>query len=159
MKIFTIGVYNSTELQFFKKLTENNIDTFCDIRQRRGVRGRDYAFVNSIYLQQKLKNIGIKYSHILSLAPTAEIREKQKAEDAKLGEHKRDRNKLGKVFSDEYKKNIICKFDFNSFVEQLENMGAENVAFLCVEEKASACHRSIVAEEMKKRYHYEVIHL
>lgn len=159
MKIFTIGVYNSTELQFFKKLSENNIDTFCDIRQRRGVRGREYAFVNSIYLQQKLEKMGIKYAHILSLAPTTEIREKQKIEDAKLGEHKRDRNKLGKVFSDEYKKNIISKFDFDSFVEQLENIGAENVVFLCVEEKASACHRSIVAEEMKKRYNYEITHL
>ncbi len=159
MKIFTIGVYHSTEQQFFKKLTENTIDTFCDIRQRRGVRGREYAFVNSTYLQQKLEDLGITYAHILSLAPTTEIREKQKAEDIKLGEHKRDRNNLGQVFSDEYKKNIICKFDFDSFVEQLENTGAKNVVFLCVEEKANACHRSIVAEELKKRYTYEVIHL
>lgn len=159
MKIFTIGVYNSTEQQFFQKLIENGIDTFCDIRQRRGVRGREYAFVNSRYLQQKLDGMGIQYAHILPLAPTKEIREKQKAEDIKLGEHKRDRNKLGQVFSDEYKKNIICKFDFNAFVKQLQNIGAKNVVFLCVEEKASACHRSIVAEEMKKRYNYEVIHL
>lgn len=58
MKIFTIGVYNSTELQFFKKLSENNIDTFCDIRQRRGGRGREYAFV--------LRKSGAKiyYGHI-----------------------------------------------------------------------------------------------
>ena len=70
MKIFTIGVYASTELLFFKKLAENKIDTFCDIRQRRGVRGREYAFVNSTYLQQKLKVTGIQYTHILSLAPT-----------------------------------------------------------------------------------------
>lgn len=159
MRIFTIGVYASTELLFFKKLAENKIDTFCDIRQRRGVRGHEYAFVNSTYLQQKLKVTGIQYTHILSLAPTTEIREKQKIEDTKLREHKRDRNKLGKFFSDEYKKNIICKFDFDSFVEQLKNMGAENVVFLCVEEKANACHRSIVAEEMKRRYNYEVTHL
>lgn len=159
MKIFTIGVYNSTEQLFFKKLVDNDIDTFCDIRQRRGVRGREYAFVNSIYLQKKLADIDIKYAHILALAPTTEIREKQKAEDIRLGEHKRDRNKLGKVFSDEYKKNIICNFDFDSFVEQLENIGATNVVFLCVEERANACHRSIVAEEMQKRYNYEIIHL
>ena len=38
-------------------------------------------------------------------------------------------------------------------------MGAENVVFLCVEEKANACHRSIVAEETKRRYNYEVTHL
>ncbi len=44
MNIFTIGVYGSTEQQFFDKLIENRIDTFCDIRQRRGVRGKEYAF-------------------------------------------------------------------------------------------------------------------
>ena len=78
MKIYTIGVYNSTEQQFFSKLIDNNIDTFCDIRQRRGVRGSEYAFVNSNYLQTKLKELDIKYAHILDLAPTSEIREKQK---------------------------------------------------------------------------------
>ena len=70
MKIYTIGVYNSTEQQFFSKLIDNNIDTFCDIRQRRGVRGSEYAFVNSNYLQTKLNELDIKYAHILDLAPT-----------------------------------------------------------------------------------------
>ncbi len=53
MEFFTIGVYNSSEKEFFDKLLENNIDTFCDIRQRRGVRGAKYSFVNSNRLQQK----------------------------------------------------------------------------------------------------------
>ena len=79
MKVYTIGVYGSTEQQFFGKLTENIIDTFCDIRQRRGVRGSEYAFVNSNYLQRKLAEMDIKYGHIIELAPTSEIREKQKA--------------------------------------------------------------------------------
>ena len=76
MRVYTIGVYNSTEQDFFEKLIENRIDTFCDIRQRRGVRGREYSFVNSNYLQMKLDDLGIKYAHILDLAPTTEIREK-----------------------------------------------------------------------------------
>lgn len=54
MEFFTIGVYNSTEKEFFDKLTQNNIDTFCDIRQRRGVRGAKYAFVNKNRLEQRL---------------------------------------------------------------------------------------------------------
>ena len=77
MKIYTIGVFGSTEQQFFGKLVENKIDTFCDIRQRRGVRGSEYAFVNSNYLQHKLAEMDIKYGHIIELAPTTEIREKQ----------------------------------------------------------------------------------
>ena len=54
--IYTIGVYNSTEVEFFNKIKSNQIELFCDIRQRRGVRGSKYKFVNSIYLQNKLKN-------------------------------------------------------------------------------------------------------
>lgn len=37
MQFFTIGVYNSNEEEFFRKLISNDIDMFCDIRQRRGV--------------------------------------------------------------------------------------------------------------------------
>ena len=103
MEFFTIGVYNSTEQEYFKKLTENSIDTFCDIRQRRGVRGAKYAFVNSNRLQQKLNELDIKYGHVIDLAPTSEIRELQKEADAQLGELKRDRNKLGKIFTIAYK--------------------------------------------------------
>ncbi|WP_278752735.1 hypothetical protein, partial [Alistipes putredinis] len=61
MEFYTIGVYGSTEQSFFTKLKENGIDTFCDIRQRRGVRGKKYAYVNSTYLQNKLKEYGIKF--------------------------------------------------------------------------------------------------
>lgn len=158
MKIYTIGVYNSTEQQFFSKLIDNNIDTFCDIRQRRGVRGSEYAFVNSNYLQTKLNELDIKYAHILDLAPTSEIREKQKIEDARLGVQKKSRDVLGSVFTREYK-NKISSFDFDEFYDQLDRIGASRVVFFCVEEKATACHRSIVAQEMKERFKLEVIHL
>jgi uncharacterized protein (DUF488 family) len=158
MKIYTIGVYNSTEQQFFNKLIDNNIDTFCDIRQRRGVRGREYAFVNSNYLQTKLNKLDIKYVHILDLAPTSEIREKQKIEDIRLGVQKKSRDVLGSVFTREYK-NKISLFDFDEFYDQLERIGASKVVFFCVEEKATACHRSIVAQEMRERFKLEVIHL
>lgn len=158
MKIFTIGVFGSTEQQFFGKLAENNIDTFCDIRQRRGVRGREYAFVNSNYLQHKLAEMDIKYGHIIELAPTTEIREKQKSVDLANGERKRDRTQLGHTFIREYKKHIE-NYDFDALVSYLNEIGANHVVFFCVEQYASACHRSIVAEELHQRYNYEVIHL
>ena len=52
--IYTIGVYGFSESDFFQKLIENNIDTFCDIRRRRAVRGSLYAFVNGKRLQINL---------------------------------------------------------------------------------------------------------
>jgi len=158
MEFFTIGVYNSTETEYFNKLIENNIDTFCDIRQRRGVRGAKYSFVNSNRLQEKLNELDIKYGHVLDLAPTYEIRDLQKEADAKLGELKRDRNKLGKIFTIAYKDRVLEKFDFDSFIDKLDEVGANRVVLFCVEEKPEACHRSIVTDKLEK-IGYIITHL
>jgi uncharacterized protein (DUF488 family) len=158
MEFFTIGVYNSTEKEYFKKLIDNNIDTFCDIRQRRGVRGSQYAFVNSNRLQQKLNDLDIKYGHVFDLAPTSEIRDLQKESDNQKGELKRDRNKLGQTFTIAYIDRVLSKFDFDSFIDKLDEVGANRVVLFCVEEKPEACHRSIVTDKMEK-LGYKITHL
>ena len=159
MEFFTIGVYNSTEKEFFEKLTKNNIDTFCDIRQRRGVKGAKYSFVNSNRLQQKLNELEIKYGYVPELAPTSEIRGLQKEIDLEKGELKRERHELGKVFVIEFKNKILKNFDFETFIEKLDQVGANRVAFFCVEEFPEACHRSIVTDRLTDKYNYKVTHL
>lgn len=159
MEFYTIGVYNSTEMGFFDKLINNNIDTFCDIRQRRGVRGAKYSFVNSNRLQQRLNELKIKYVYIAHLAPTLEIRELQKQIDFEKGELKRERQKLGEVFVIEYKNRILKIFDFNMFFENLNQIGANRIALFCVEEHPEACHRSIVADRLMNNYNYKITHL
>lgn len=155
MKFFTIGVYHTSEPEFFAKLMDNGIDTFCDIRQRRGVRGSQYAFVNSQRLQQRLADLGIKYGHIERLAPTKEIRELQHADDARNGILKSERRELGPVFAKEYEKRILEHFDLDHFVDRLEEQGATRVALFCVEQHPAACHRSLVANRLKDKG-YEV---
>jgi len=159
MEFFTIGVYNSTEQEFFNKLVENRIDTFCDIRQRRAVRGSKYAFVNSNRLQNRLAELDIKYGHVLQLAPPKEIRELQKLADLQKGELKRERQELGGVFKSEYKNRILEGFDFDTFIENLENIGANRVVLFCVEERPEACHRSIVSNKLQDTYQYKVTHI
>ena len=159
MEFFTIGVYNSNEKDFFQKLIDNNIDTFCDIRQRRAVRGSKYAFVNSNRLQNKLAELDIKYGHVLKLAPLVEIRELQKQADLQKGELKRERQTLGETFTIEYKNRILENFDFESFLESLDNVGASRVVLFCVEERPEACHRSIVSNKLQNKYNYKVTHL
>ena len=159
MEFFTIGVYNSSENEFFQKISENKIDTFCDIRQRRGVRGSQYAFVNSNRLQEKLHEIGINYVHILDLAPTQAIRDLQKEVDLQNGELKRDRRQLGQIFTIEYKNRVLSKFDFENFIELLDRNGANRVVLFCVEEHAEACHRSIVANILNQQYNFKITHL
>lgn len=159
MEFFTLGVYHSTEAEFFRKLTENHINTFCDLRQRRGVRGSEYAFVNSIRLQEKLSELNIRYGHIIGLAPTTEIREHQKEDDARKGECKKGRRALGEVFVSEYRNKILASFDFRDFIERLKNIGADRVALFCVEDKPEACHRSLVAQKLRDEYGCRMIHL
>ena len=159
IKIFTIGVYNSTESSFFKKLISNNIDLFCDIRQRRGVRGSQYKYVNSNYLQDKLKELNIEYEYIKDLAPTNEIRQKQKDVDKHNGESKKQRLVLGNGFAFEYNKQILNNFDIDALIKKFENRNVNNIVLFCVEEHATACHRSLVAKKMAEKLNCEIINL
>jgi uncharacterized protein (DUF488 family) len=159
MHFFTIGVFNSTEEEFFRKLIKNKIDLFCDIRQRRGVRGSKYSFVNSNKLQGKLAQLGIHYEYISGLTPTQKIRDIQIKIDLDKHELKTERKVLGKSFSTEYKKSILDHFDFNSLLKNFEQLGSKRIVFFCVEELASACHRSLIAEKLQNDFHFEVTNL
>lgn len=159
MEFFTLGVYNSTEDDFFDKLVNYQIDTFCDIRQRRGVRGSEYAFVNSQRLQSRLAELDIKYGHLIDLAPTQKIRELQKEADKRAGELKRDRTHLGDIFEITYKDTILRNFDWDKLIEQLDEAGADKVVLFCVEEHHRACHRSIVADKIQEKFGINVTHL
>ncbi|GIQ57952.1 hypothetical protein Flavo103_10880 [Flavobacterium collinsii] len=152
MKIYTIGVYNSSEDAFFKKLTDNKIDTFIDIRQRRGVRGAKYSFVNSIKLQNKLTDLNIKYIHHLDLAPSTEVRNLQKIADLQNNNLKKDREELNDTFIDAFEKVILKKFDLKSFIDNLETNNSLNIVLFCVEENSNACHRSIVAKKIATEF-------
>lgn len=159
MKIYTIGVYGSTEEEFFGKLTKSKIDLFCDIRQRRGVRGRQYAFINSSYLQKKLSKLGIGYLYEKRFAPTREIREMQWAEDKKEHQTKKSREVLGHAFCCGYEKLILDKEDLNELMTTFESTKAQHIVLFCLESRPDACHRSLLAKRLSEKYHLEVIHL
>ena len=159
MKIFTIGVYNSSEQQFFDKLIANNIVNFCDIRRRRGVRGKKYSFVNSLRLQKKIMELDINYFHFLDLSPTNDIREAQKLEDKKKNVLKSKREHLGEVFSQLYQKNHLTIKNINHF-NSLINIEFENTVLFCVEEKPQACHRYLFVQHLAvNNPQIEIIHL
>jgi len=156
MLFYTIGVYGLTEEEFFKKLQNYNINLFCDIRQRRGVRGKKYSFVNSIRLQNKLKELNINYLHIKELAPTSEIRDKQKEDDKQKNILKSERHKLGNVFINEYNNCILKNYDFSNLLSYIKENNYQNIVFFCVEKEFLACHRSLVANELKNKYNFHI---
>jgi uncharacterized protein (DUF488 family) len=157
-RIVTIGVYGTDEAGFFQALTAAKVDTFCDIRLRRGVRGSTYAFVNSKRLQKKLAEMGIRYRHVKELAPSQAVRDKQKEEDKKIGVAKRSREQLGNAFVEAYEATCLIEFDSGQFIQGL-GPDAEVVAFFCVEREPEACHRSLVARRLHHFLGLDVEHL
>ena len=150
--IYTIGVYGLSEKEFFQKLIDNNIDTFCDIRLRRAVRGAQYAFANSERLQNKLAELSITYLHEMRLAPTTEIIKLQDKFDKEHKIKRRKREKLTGAFKTAYKTRILLKFDTRQFIKGLENSGTKKIVLFCVERSPNACHRSLVTDKLKEMF-------
>src|SRR5688572_13579440 len=146
--ILTIGVYGFTEDHFYRALQEAGVDLFCDIRRRRGMRGSQYAFVNSIYLQQRLAALGIRYVHRLDLAPSPGARDAQQRVDADAGVAKRQRLGLSEPFVQHYTNECLTQFDSNQFLHSL-GTDIHTIALFCVEAHPEACHRSLVAERLR----------
>lgn len=158
MKIITIGVYGFSEETFFKSLQEARVDTFCDIRQRRGVRGATYAFANSQRLQKRLAEFGVRYLYRRDLAPTKAIRLSQQEADKAEKVTKRQRAGLGQAFIDAYQAEILEGFDPQSFLDDLTD-DTRVVALFCVEREPAACHRLLVADKLQLELGFEVEHL
>jgi uncharacterized protein (DUF488 family) len=150
--IYTIGVYGLSEKEFFQKLTDHGIDTFCDIRFRRAVRGSQYAFANSQRLQDKLADLSIRYLHETALAPTTEIIKLQDKFDQEHKIQRRKREELTDVFKKAYNSNILSKFDIQQFIKNLEKSGTKKLVLFCVEKSPNACHRSLVTNKLKGIY-------
>jgi uncharacterized protein (DUF488 family) len=158
IELFTIGVYGSTPDRFFETLESARIDTFCDLRARRGVRGREYSFANANRLQEELAARGIAYRHLLSLAPSEEIRQAQWAADEETHTPKRLRTKLAPAFAEAYQAKVLDSLDPAWFLEQM-GPDARRIVLFCVEREPTACHRSLLANNLRDRLGVPVTHL
>jgi uncharacterized protein (DUF488 family) len=156
-RIATIGGYGFNEQTFVQTLRRATVDTFVDIRQRRGLRGSQYAFLNSTRLQRMLQEAGIRYVYAPELAPTTEVRDAQKKADAASGTLKRDRTELAPEFVKAYRARVLASFDADSFTERLGP--ATTIALFCVEAQPLACHRSLAADFLRDQIGAPVEHL
>ncbi len=158
MNFSTIGVYGCSEEAFFAALLGAGVDTFCDIRWRRGVRGKEYAFVNSNRLQQRLGQLGIRYVHLRELAPPPALRQRQYQADKAQGTAKRQRTGLDEAFVEGYCQAILAGFNAQAFQDKL-GPEARNVVLFCVEREPEACHRSILSQRLQRDLGITVTHL
>ena len=157
MQLATIGVYGFTAATFEAALRDADVSLVVDVRQRRGVRGSEYAWANSQRLQAMLADAGIAYRHEKDLAPTTELRHLQYAEDDRQGVGKRSRRELAPEYARRYIAEILDRFDLGELASELPEEGV--TALLCVERDPEACHRSLIAERLAGELESPVVHL
>ena len=153
----TIGVYGFSAEKFLGALRGAGVTRLLDVRQRRGVRGSEYAWANSQRLQTALADAGIDYEHVKELAPTTELRALQYREDARVGEGKRSRTVLAPEYRERYTAEILDHVDLETILGEMPS-GA-TWALLCVERDPEACHRSLVSQRMQDSHDVSVTHL
>lgn len=156
-RVVTIGVYGWTLEGFLEALRAVDTRLLLDVRQRRGVRGQEYSWANSVRLQRALAEAGVPYQHDPELAPTSELRHLQYAEDARRGVGKRSRIELAPDYRARYMDEILDRVDLDALARALPQAGSS--ALFCVERDPEACHRSIIAERLAANHGVIVTHL
>ena len=157
LNMVTIGVYGFNGESFLDRLRHAQVRLLLDVRQRRGVRGPEYAWANSRRLQAALAAAQIAYEHHPELAPTTELRRLQYAEDDRQGVGKRSRSELAAEYARRYTTEILDHADLTPVVSALPGSGT--AALLCVERDPQACHRSLIASRLATNHGVRVEHL
>ena len=155
--IATVGVYQSSLEDFLDTLRRHRVAMVVDVRQRRGVRGREYAWANTLRLQAALVQAGIRYRHLPELAPTTELRQLQYREDDRLRVGKRSRVELADEYRRRYLHEVLDQVDLGAILGSLPEDATS--ALLCVERDARACHRSLIAARLQDQYGVPTINL
>ena len=156
-RLATIGVYGFSVDEFLAALRGADVRILLDVRQRRGVRGREYSWANAKRLQAALADAGIEYRHHQEFAPTTELRRLQYREDDRQGVGKRSRVELAPVYARRYTAEILDRADLSALAAELPADGA--AALFCVERDPEACHRSLVAQRLDAEHGVAVTHL
>ncbi len=156
-RVATVGVYGATLERFLQSLADAGVGLVLDVRQRRGVRGPQYARANSRRLQRALAEASLGYRHLPELAASTELRQLQYAIDDANGVGKRSRAQLAPEYAERYRHEILAGVDLGGVVDSLPALGIG--ALLCVERDAAACHRSLIAARLAAEYGFEVLDL
>lgn len=159
--IITCGVYGFTAESFEQAIVQVKPYVFVDIRRRRGVRGAQYSFANSVHLQDMLARHGIRYVHALELASSEVAMKREGVMDKQQGIARHHRDHLSPAFIRDYRHDVLDAFDARAFVASLADDGPAPARLLlfCVERTPAACHRGLLAEEIHRQLGWERVDL
>ncbi len=133
--IYTIGYEGLDIQQFIIKLKNSNIQQLIDVREI--ALSRKNGFSKGI-LESELKNVGIRYKHYPSLGSPKDIR------------HQLHQDLDYKKFFEEYNEHVK-DIDVQESIKDIEGFSkVRKTVLLCFEKDFKTCHRSIIAQELKK---------
>ena len=143
MKLFTIGFTKTSAQDFFDRLKNSGAKKLVDVRlnnvsQLAGFAKRDDLrfFANQL--------CGIEYEHVPALAPTEDM----------LGEYRKNGGAWTK-----YEESFLALMK-QRHVEDLDPSRLDDGCLLCSEDKPHHCHRRLVAEYLRGKWHdVDIIHL
>jgi uncharacterized protein (DUF488 family) len=140
-KICTIGFTKKTLEEFITRLKKTGVQRVVDIRLNNS--SQLAGFAKSKDLEFILKQFGIEYISVKSLAP----------DKALLDKYHEDEN------WEEYEVNFKALMNKRNAVKTLNELQLDKKisCFLCSEDKPMKCHRRLVAEMLDKTF--EIVHL
>ena len=145
--IFTIGFTKKSAQHFFDLLKKNKIDIVLDVRLNNTSQLAGFSKYPDIqYFLRELADIN--YVSDNKFAPTEQILKDYKSKTITWDEYVVKFNNLMDERS-------IPKY----IIEMYENMEISNICLLCSEEKATNCHRTLVAKCFKETLGGTIIHL
>ncbi len=141
VRVYTIGFTKKTLEDFITRLRKNNIQRIVDIRLNDS--SQLSGFAKSPDLAFMLKQFGIEYISVKSLAP----------DKALLDKYHKDKDWKA------YEANFKALMNARNAKDTLDNLQLDKKTscFLCSEDKPDRCHRRLVAEMLDSDF--EVVHL
>jgi uncharacterized protein (DUF488 family) len=142
MNVFTIGYEGAEISDFLETLDILGVDRVVDIRDLPASRKRDFS---KNILSDHLRGCSIAYSHFKALGDPKEGREAMRA-----GNRER--------FLEVFNARMATKAAQVALDEVKDIALNETIVLLCYERDHKDCHRSIVADELKRLINIEVKH-
>ena len=119
----TIGVYGFSAEPSSAR-SRGRRPRLLDVRQRRGVRGREYAWANAARLQAALAEAEIDYRHLRSSRRPPSCASSSTREDERAGVGKRSREELAPEYRERYTREVLDRADLGPLVAALPAEGA-----------------------------------
>lgn len=137
-ELFTIGYTKKRLREFVTRIKTAGVDCVVDIRLNNTSQLAGFAKREDLgFLLEE--GFGIRYVHMLSLAPTEEILSRYKS------------GKDFKAYASSYAELMEGRGMVTSFLKSAEDGGWERPCLLCAEDESDKCHRRLLAEAIAER--------